>query len=105
MTIHFCRGLFYGGLLTLDTDTTPYAKTVNLKYENFKQKKLKLNMSVANLARTVGLSSGLLESLNRNYQAEDGTDCRNYGGLGEYQKPAVFLPNYWKSNRTRLLSM
>ena len=80
-------------------------KQLTLKYENFKQKKLKLNMSRGKpCSEQLDLSSGLLESLNRNYQAEDGTDCRNYGGLGDYQKPAVFLPNYWKSNRTRLLS-
>ena len=70
--------------LTLDTDTLRHMqKQLTLKYENFKQKKLKLNMSRGKpCSEQLDLSSGLLESLNRNYQAEDGTDCRNYGGLG-----------------------
>ena len=69
--------------LTLDTNTLRHMqRQLMLKYENYKRKNLKLNMSRGKpCPEQLDLSSGLLEGLNRNYQAEDGTDCRNYGGV------------------------
>ncbi|NLW59942.1 MAG: aminotransferase class I/II-fold pyridoxal phosphate-dependent enzyme [Firmicutes bacterium] len=69
--------------LTLDTDTLRHMqKQLTLKYEEFKQQNLKLNMSRGKpCPEQLDLSAGLLEGLNRNYLAADGTDCRNYGGL------------------------
>ncbi|NLM37148.1 MAG: aminotransferase class I/II-fold pyridoxal phosphate-dependent enzyme [Firmicutes bacterium] len=71
-------------LLTLNTDTLRHMqKHLFLKYEEFRQKRLKLNMSRGKpCPEQLDLSSGLFEGLDRNHLAEDGTDCRNYGGLG-----------------------
>ncbi|NLC53455.1 MAG: aminotransferase class I/II-fold pyridoxal phosphate-dependent enzyme [Firmicutes bacterium] len=68
---------------TLDTETLRHMQQqLTLKYENFKRKNLKLNMSRGKpCPEQLDLSSGLLEGLNRSYHAEDGTDCRNYGGV------------------------
>ena len=92
--------------LTLDTDTLRHMqKQLTLKYEEFKQQNLKLNMSRGKpCPEQLDLSAGLLEGLNRNYLAADGTDCRNYGGLEGLPEARRLLPSYWKSNRMRLLS-
>ncbi|MBA2132814.1 aminotransferase class I/II-fold pyridoxal phosphate-dependent enzyme [Capillibacterium thermochitinicola] len=69
--------------MTLNNDTLRHIqKQLTLKYEEFKRKNLKLNMSRGKpCPEQLDLSAGLLEGLNGNYWAEDGTDCRNYGGL------------------------
>ncbi|HEY8392473.1 MAG TPA: aminotransferase class I/II-fold pyridoxal phosphate-dependent enzyme [Capillibacterium sp.] len=69
--------------LTLDSGTLQnLEKQLTSTYEQFKQKKLKLNMARGKpCPEQLDLSSGLLEGLQGNYRAEDGTDCRNYGGV------------------------
>jgi DNA-binding transcriptional MocR family regulator len=69
--------------LTLDSYTLrKYHQDLTAKYKFFKQKKLKLDMSRGKpCPEQLELSSGLLNCLNGNYKAEDGTDCRNYGGI------------------------
>ena len=70
-------------LLTLDSNTLrAMEKQLRFTYEHFKQKKLKLNMARGKpCPEQLDLSSGLLEGLQGDYWAEDGTDCRNYGGI------------------------
>lgn len=70
-------------LLTLDTNTLLHIqKQLELKYNHFKEKNLKLNMSRGKpCPEQLDLSTGLLEGLDGVYQAADGTDCRNYGGV------------------------
>lgn len=69
--------------LTSDQNTLrALEKQLRLTYENFKRKQLKLNMARGKpCPEQLDLSSGLLESLQGDYRAEDGTDCRNYGGI------------------------
>lgn len=68
---------------TLDSDTLrKYLLDLSTRYRSFKQKNLKLDMSRGKpCPEQLELSSGLLNCLNGNYKAEDGTDCRNYGGV------------------------
>ncbi|HBL37343.1 MAG TPA: aminotransferase [Firmicutes bacterium] len=70
-------------LLTLDTNTLlHFQKQLQLKYAHYKGKNLKLNMSRGKpCPEQLDLSAGLLEGLDGVFQAADGTDCRNYGGL------------------------
>ena len=71
------------GFLTLDTATlSSLHRKLLLEYEGFKKKKLKLDMSRGKpCPEQLDLTNGLLSSLDGNYLAEDGTDCRNYGGV------------------------
>ena len=68
---------------TLGSDTLlEYLQDLSTRYRSFKQKNLKLDMSRGKpCPEQLELSSGLLNCLNGNYKAEDGTDCRNYGGV------------------------
>jgi DNA-binding transcriptional MocR family regulator len=69
--------------LTLDRNTLlALEQQLTQTYNHFKQKKLQLNMARGKpCPEQLDLSSGLLEGLQGDYQAEDGTDCRNYGGV------------------------
>jgi len=69
--------------LTLDRNTLQaLERQLRSTYEYFKQKNLNLNMARGKpCPEQLDLSSGLMEGLQGDYQAEDGTDCRNYGGI------------------------
>jgi aspartate/methionine/tyrosine aminotransferase len=59
------------------------APELERRYEAFKTKKLSLDMTRGKpCAEQLDLANGLLTILGpEDYRAEDGTDCRNYGGL------------------------
>lgn len=71
------------GFTTYDSDTLrSLHRKLLLEYEGFKQKNLKLDMSRGKpCPEQLDLTDGLLSCLNGDYLAEDGTDCRNYGGV------------------------
>ncbi|MBO5873193.1 MAG: aminotransferase class I/II-fold pyridoxal phosphate-dependent enzyme [Clostridia bacterium] len=55
---------------------------VKVEFEKIKEQKLSLDMSRGKPASNqLDLSDGLLDLVGRNYKSENGTDCRNYGGL------------------------
>ncbi len=58
-----------------------YKVQLEIKYNEFKGKKLNYDMSRGKpCPEQLDLSAGLLDCLD-SYKASDGTDCRNYGGL------------------------
>src|SRR5262245_31111322 len=59
------------------------APDLERRYETFKSKKLSLDMTRGKpCSEQLDLANGLLTILGpADYKAEDGTDCRNYGGL------------------------
>ena len=64
------------------------------EYKNFQSKNLKLDMSRGKPeSRQLDLSMELLDSLNSksNYNAKDGTDCRNYGVLDGIAEMKEFM--------------
>jgi DNA-binding transcriptional MocR family regulator len=60
-----------------------YHSKLQQKYNEFKDMKLKLDMSRGKpCSQQLDLSNGLLDCLEENdYRTADGTDCRNYGGI------------------------
>jgi DNA-binding transcriptional MocR family regulator len=64
------------------TELEALLKELEAKYAEAKSKGLKLDMSRGKPApEQLDLLMGMLHTAERNYIAEDGTDCRNYGGL------------------------
>src|SRR5215470_4714644 len=59
------------------------ASELERRYEAFKGQKLALDMTRGKpCSEQLDLANGLLTNLGASdYRAEDGTDCRNYGGL------------------------
>jgi DNA-binding transcriptional MocR family regulator len=56
---------------------------LNARYQGFMEQKLRLNMTRGKpCPDQLDLSAGLMTSLSeKDFKAQDGTDCRNYGGL------------------------
>lgn len=55
---------------------------VKTEFEKIKEQKLLLDMSRGKpAANQLDLSDGLLDKVGKDYKSENGTDCRNYGGL------------------------
>lgn len=80
--IFFIRGLFqmieFAKMSA--SDLRQYREGLLNIYNDFKDKKLKLDMSRGKpCAEQLDLSMGMLNITD--YRAEDGTDCRNYGGV------------------------
>jgi DNA-binding transcriptional MocR family regulator len=79
--------IYFGGLLLMmeftkmdAKDLQAYREELLRKYENFKDKKLKYDMSRGKpCPEQLNLSMGMLDITD--YKAANGTDCRNYGGL------------------------
>jgi len=73
-------------------ELTTLEKDLRLRYENFKNKGLKLDMSRGKPgADQLDLSMGIFDSsiIKNCYKTSDGTDCRNYGltdGIPEAKK-------------------
>ena len=69
---------------------------VQKKYDDFKAQGLSLNMARGKpSAEQLDLTEGLLTAVKSSEDcfAEDGTDCRNYGGLdGLPEAKALFAP-------------
>lgn len=58
-------------------------RELSQQYQSFQAQNLKLDLTRGKpSAEQLSLSNGLDGILAGNYTAEDGTDCRNYGGLG-----------------------
>jgi DNA-binding transcriptional MocR family regulator len=58
------------------------AERLERRFEEFRARRLSLDMTRGKpCAEQLDLSIGLLDCLGRDYRAEDGTDCRNYGLL------------------------
>ena len=69
---------------TLDTDALKASATdLDRRYAAFKDEKLSLDMTRGKpCAEQLDLANGLLSNLAPgDFKAEDGTDCRNYGGI------------------------
>ena len=71
------------------------AKLLN-RYKEFQSKKLTLDMTRGKpCTEQLDLSSGMLDCVTANtYKSEDGTDCRNYGGLDSIPEAERLFAEY-----------
>lgn len=69
-------------------------RTVDARYEAFQKRGLELDLTRGKpSAEQLDLSAELLDGLGGDFRAEDGTDCRNYGGLeGLPEAKRLFAP-------------
>ncbi len=81
------------------------ASDLDRRYEGFKSRKLSLDMTRGKpCSEQLDLANGLLTNLGPgDFRAEDGTDCRNYGGLDGLPEAKKLFAEFMDVSPTELL--